>query len=360
MTEPSVSEARKPHVAQRLSAVVYAFERSLAIAATVMMLAAYALMVLWQNATSGDNKFDLMLLKMTGVGPAVQYLDLAADRGELIVGLSTIEIEAAAATKAAVELKASVTAFWSPMLLAVLVISLVWIGIGSRRRSYAPGEAPPLPLWKRALWTAIITGALWGLIKAVGSGSALIYCLAVLGALLVAGFFDARRKGFSGDAIAALVGTLVGAGMLAWYFVEAAGKADGPLAYGWNLGLSGILLLYVGFIGASMATHDGRHIRVDAVRKGMKGPGFHLYNALSDLLALAFTAFLGWMAWKYLVRLETDGMRQEAAGLPQWVAAIPIVFAFAMMVLRFLMRATDSIISWRRRENAPEGAVELH
>jgi TRAP-type C4-dicarboxylate transport system permease small subunit len=53
-------------------------------------------------------------------------------------------------------------------------------------------------------------------------------------------------------------------------------------------------------------------------------------------------------------------MRQEAAGLPQWVAAIPIVFAFAMMVLRFLMRATDSIISWRRRENAPEGAVELH
>jgi TRAP-type C4-dicarboxylate transport system permease small subunit len=121
-----------------------------------------------------------------------------------------------------------------------------------------------------------------------------------------------------------------------------------------------VLLLYLGFLGASMATHDGRHIRVDAVRKGLKGPGYHLYNALSDLLALGFTAFLGVMAVGYTGMLLEKGFMQEAARLPQWLAAFPIALAFGLMTLRFGLKIVESTRSWLRREPAPELAPELH
>jgi TRAP-type C4-dicarboxylate transport system permease small subunit len=330
MSTEKTDSAPRPSAGHRVSAAIYAFERALAISATALMVATYALMVVWSNANREFNQLDLLLLKWAG------YPDLAA---------------------APADVTDRVAGLWSPLLLGVVVYGLAWLGLRTRERSSPDGEpvATRRPLWLTAVLAAVITGGLWGLVKGIAVLPSLVPCLAALAGVAAGGVVALRRQGPSVESVAGFLGAVAGAGALAWYFVSM-----GSEAYDWNLGLSGVLLLYIGFLGASMATHDGRHIRVDAVRKGLKGPGYHLYNALSDLLALAFTVFLGVMAVRYTAMLAEKGFLQEAARLPQWLAAFPIALAFALMSLRFAIKIAESTRSWLRREPAPELAPELH
>ncbi|MBL8788653.1 MAG: TRAP transporter small permease [Deltaproteobacteria bacterium] len=158
-----------------------------------------------------------------------------------------------------------------------------------------------------------------------------------------------------GVPLGGIVGGVVGSGLMSWYFIAKAGPQ-----YDWTSGLTAILLLYVGFIGASMATHDGRHITVDMVRKNIKSHAFHLYNAVGDFVTVLFTGFLGYMAIRFLVDMRVAGEQHAASGLSAWVAVIPIGFGFTMMIVRFGIRIGASLASWRRREPAPELAPELH
>jgi len=260
--------------------------------------------------------------------------------------------EVAAAPEAT---RASITGFWSPLVLGLVIFGLAFLAVRTRERSYQKGTREPRKLWHVLLLSLGITIGLWVLVLLIGKVNSLYICLAALGLFLSGAWLEARRMASRVDATMGLLGAFIGSVCMAWYFIDM-----GSNAYDWNLGLSGVLLLYVGFIGASMATHDGRHIRVDAVRKALKGPGFHLYNAISDLVALLFTAFLGFMAIRYMLMLHESGFQQDAARLPQWLAALPIALAFVTMVLRFGIRIADSFTAWRRRENAPELAPELH
>jgi TRAP-type C4-dicarboxylate transport system permease small subunit len=159
---------------------------------------------------------------------------------------------------------------------------------------------------------------------------------------------------FLGSHLASILGGLVGGGMLLWYFLEKAGPQ-----YDWTSGLTAILLLYVGFLGASMATHDGRHISVDAVRKLFKSHHFHLYNAIGEIVSLLFTGFLGVMAVRYLLHMKVGGDYHAASDLSAWIAVVPIGFGFTMMVVRWAIRIAAALKSWRRREPAPELAPDL-
>lgn len=327
VTETPPETTPRAHVGQRVSAALYAFERALAVGATALMVFTYASMVLWSNANRQYNQFDILLLKWSG------YPEVA---------------------EAPAEVKASIAGLWSPIILGLLVFGMCLLALRTREK-HAEADAKRLPLAAKLGISALLTLGLWGLVWVIGNVSSLYLCLLMLGVLAAIAVVPVVRQGLNAERLMGLLGTVVGAGFMAWYFIGMNSEA-----YDWNLGLSGVLLLYVGFIGASMATHDGRHIRVDAIRKALKGPGYHLYNAISDFLALAFTAFLAVMAWRYLGMLREKEFMQEAARMPQWIAALPVAFAFVTMSIRFGLRIADSVGAWRRGENAPELAPELH
>lgn len=161
--------------------------------------------------------------------------------------------------------------------------------------------------------------------------------------------------GLCGAMLAGVLGALMGAAAFGWYFIGKAG-AD----YAWTSGLTGILLLVVGFLGASMATHDGKHIQIDAIRKNIKSHKFHLYNFLGEVVSLVFTAFLGLMAVRYIFHTVESGERHPGSDLDVWVAVVPIGLSLLFICFRFSIRIVDSFTAWRRREPAPELAPELH
>ncbi len=107
-------------------------------------------------------------------------------------------------------------------------------------------------------------------------------------------------------------------------------KAKG---YSWAQNVALTLLLWMAFIGASMATHQKRHLAVDAVRKAVPKRYTRIYNGLSYLVSAAFTFALLLLAWKYYqLRLGEQG---EPGRVPDHIKVLSIPFSLALIVLRF-------------------------
>ncbi len=447
------AEPKAPATAgHRLSTAVFAFEYAMIVTAILMMVVAYVLMVLWNNARLQYDQFDQILLKIAGYSTpqetppeALEFITTVVSRIVLVAilfGLAVLAVRTRDRAKLApgeaagptnwprrLGLAAVVTAgLWgfvklvsvlpSQAPIAAALVVLLVVGLLSFRERMAVaaelrgGKEPTLFAGLNLRGLAAVAGGLvlgWVVSIALGEGmasgvvalGAAVIALAVLvvgkvgldasqpggstrasgvlplviGALAglavvfavvdfgnqpIPGFIGlclafALIVSFMGPTVAGVFGAVVGAGLLGWYIFLNAGPQ-----YDWTSGLTGILLLYVGFLGASMATHEGKHITVDAIRKSLKSHVYHLYNMVGDVVTLVFTGFLGLMAVRYLVHIREGAELHPASALPVWVAVVPIGFAFTMMVIRFGLRIAVSWAAWRRREPAPELKPELH
>jgi C4-dicarboxylate transporter, DctQ subunit len=115
----------------------------------------------------------------------------------------------------------------------------------------------------------------------------------------------------------------------------------------WSESLVRYLVLWIGFIGASLATREGRHITIEVIKLRPPASGRRYLAALSQLCGVAVCAAMTWAAVKF-VRDDAQIGSRTFLELPTWVLETIIPAAFAIMSLRFLLRAIRSV----RRETA--------
>ncbi len=112
-----------------------------------------------------------------------------------------------------------------------------------------------------------------------------------------------------------------------------------PEGFSWAKEVSLILLLWVGFFGASMATHDRRHITIDFIRKLVPEARRNAYECASHLLSAGFAGFLAYLSWLYV--FGSDGGLYVLGGsfhhsdVPLWAGIAAVPLGFATMTLRF-------------------------
>lgn len=81
-----------------------------------------------------------------------------------------------------------------------------------------------------------------------------------------------------------------------------------PEGYSWAQSYGLFLLLWVGFLGASIAARDRRHLRIDLMRKLLSPKWLPHFNALSYLVAAAFTAVVCYLGFIYLFGADSSYM----------------------------------------------------
>lgn len=108
--------------------------------------------------------------------------------------------------------------------------------------------------------------------------------------------------------------------------------------YSWAQDLSKILIMWVGFVGASMATHERKHIRIDFVRKAIPERFRSYYNGVGHLVTVVFCALLLVLASWYLFDRLRMGATLASIDLKVWLLVLPIPLALAVMVVRFSAR----------------------
>jgi C4-dicarboxylate transporter DctQ subunit len=123
----------------------------------------------------------------------------------------------------------------------------------------------------------------------------------------------------------------------------------------WSESLVRYLVLWVGFIGASLAAREGRHITIEVIKLRPPASGRRHLAAISQLCATGVCAVMTWAAVKFVHDDAQIGTR-TFLDLPTWILETIIPATFAIMSLRFLLRAIRAL---RRGAAGREPAAPL-
>jgi TRAP-type C4-dicarboxylate transport system permease small subunit len=98
------------------------------------------------------------------------------------------------------------------------------------------------------------------------------------------------------------------------------------------------IVLWLGLLGASLATHEQRHLSIDALARLLPRRWQRCMTVLTNAAACAGCLLLGHAAWR-LVHFEQAAGTMLTFHLPTWVVQSIIPLGFGIMALRFGLHA---------------------
>lgn len=133
-----------------------------------------------------------------------------------------------------------------------------------------------------------------------------------------------------------LVGAVIGTGLMVYL------ASLVPDGYSWAQKLALFLLLWAAFIGASMATHEKRHLTIDAARKIVPESLKPWFNGTSSLVAALLSGafcYLAVLYWQNRLGQETN-----PGEIPDWIKVLAIPVSLALVTIRFGAQGIGSIL----------------
>lgn len=117
-----------------------------------------------------------------------------------------------------------------------------------------------------------------------------------------------------------------------------------------------VMVLWLGLIGAIVATRDNKHIRIDLLSRYFEKNTHLLIQSIIGLISAATCLVIGWtgMLW---IRLDYAEGLVTFGGIPAWLLEIIVPLSFALIGLRYLALAlfwARSYWQQRREDREPE------
>jgi TRAP-type C4-dicarboxylate transport system permease small subunit len=117
------------------------------------------------------------------------------------------------------------------------------------------------------------------------------------------------------------------------------------------------LVLWIGMVGAALATSRGRHIRIDVLGRLLKGDRGRWVGALLDLLAAWICLRLALASLTFVLQTREFGDTLAPLEWPAWMLQAVIPASFALMSLHFLLNPP---LRWRPEADTGADAQGLH
>ncbi len=97
------------------------------------------------------------------------------------------------------------------------------------------------------------------------------------------------------------------------------------------------LVLWIGFIGATLATQEGKHINIDIVSRWLPSLGKNIVMLITHLFSFFVCCLLTFAALKF-IRNEVQMGNRTLLNIPAWIPEIILPITFGLMTLRFGLR----------------------
>lgn len=117
----------------------------------------------------------------------------------------------------------------------------------------------------------------------------------------------------------------------------------------WADPLLRVAVLWVGMIGAMVATRSDKQIAIDAVSRFLPHHWKSRFRVITDLFTAAVSAVLAGSAYRLMIG-DKDAGGMTIAFVPVWVCESILPVAFSVIALRYLLFAVEHL----RQSRAPE------
>ena len=104
-----------------------------------------------------------------------------------------------------------------------------------------------------------------------------------------------------------------------------------------------VLVLWLGLIGATVATRNNRHIRIDLLSKLFSRNTHRLIQSIIGQVSAWTCLVVAWYGFKWIQMDYADGVT-SFAGIPAWLLEVIIPLTFALIGLRYLIMS----VCWAR------------
>ena len=109
----------------------------------------------------------------------------------------------------------------------------------------------------------------------------------------------------------------------------------------WGDALVRNLVLWVGFIGAGLATKEGNHINIDVVSQWMPSLGKTIIAGITHLFSFLICSLMTFASLKF-IKNEVQMGNVAFFGIPSWIPEIILPVTFVLMAFRFGLRSIQS------------------
>lgn len=104
------------------------------------------------------------------------------------------------------------------------------------------------------------------------------------------------------------------------------------------------LVLWIGFLGAALATSQERHISIDALTRFLPVRLKHAMRVFTNLFAALVCYYLMTAAITF-VQSEIDAGTTVYANIPGWYAEVIIPVGFGLLMIHFFVRVVLGIVT---------------
>ncbi|MBS3917578.1 MAG: TRAP transporter small permease [Deltaproteobacteria bacterium] len=94
------------------------------------------------------------------------------------------------------------------------------------------------------------------------------------------------------------------------------------------------LVLWIGFIGAAIATKEGKHINIDVASRWLPFAGKNLAGRCTHLFSFLICGLLAYAALKF-IKHEAQMGNVTLLNIPTWIPATILPVTFGLMTFRF-------------------------
>jgi TRAP-type C4-dicarboxylate transport system permease small subunit len=120
----------------------------------------------------------------------------------------------------------------------------------------------------------------------------------------------------------------------------------------WADGLLRYLVLWIGLLGAMIATRERNHISVDIVSYALKGRSKSIVKVLTDGFSSAVCVALTVGAVTFVLNERVENL-MAFGRVPAWAAELILPLSFLVMSLRFLSHFRQDFIEAARGQSNP-------
>ena len=103
------------------------------------------------------------------------------------------------------------------------------------------------------------------------------------------------------------------------------------------------LVLWIGFIGASLATREEKHITIDLFGRMLPARGKHIVKVITHLFSAVICFFLAKAAWVFVME-EREMATTLFNDIPAWYFQLILPVGFLLMSFRFVIHMVEAIV----------------